>query len=126
MARAVNTLAWPLEGSRVVVRPPHGGGESTIVRTNGGAAVGRVGVSIESDRVLLIEGIEIEAELRGYGLGSEAARLVLDAAVEAGFREVRAWAPPDRGLAVYFWFRMGLRPVFGAEPRGGLAFVRGS
>jgi hypothetical protein len=34
------------------------------------------------------------------------------------------WAPPDLGLAVYFWSRMGLRPLNGPGPDGGIWFER--
>ncbi|HKS92930.1 MAG TPA: GNAT family N-acetyltransferase [Tepidiformaceae bacterium] len=95
------------------------------MRTVDDTVAGRVRLRSDSDGALFIEQLEVEPDLRGYGLGSEAARLVLDGAAAVGYQDVQAWAPPDRGLAVYFWFRMGLRPLFGAGPGGGLRFVRG-
>ena len=120
----MTTLAWPLEGERVVIQAGAGPDDVVIVRRADGAVAGAATLGSESGGSLVIERLCIDTGMRGYGLGSEAARLVLDAATAAGYHEVQAWAPPDRGLAVYFWCRMGLRPVFGAGRSGGLEFVR--
>jgi hypothetical protein len=73
---------------------------------------------------LTIRGLSIEAAHRSYGCGSEAGWLTVRAAEVAGFELLRAWAPPDLGLAVYFWFRMGFRPVHGEGPDGGIWMER--
>jgi len=73
---------------------------------------------------LLIRSLCVEAPFRGHGLGSEAAHLLREAAEAGPWVILRAWAPPDRGLAVYFWSRMGLRPLFGEGPAGGIWFER--
>lgn len=119
------TLRWlssPLEGPRVRIEATNNG-ETVIVRSESGERVGSLRVEL-GDGVLVIQSLEIEPALRGYGLGSEAAGLVREAA-ERESRTLRAWAPGDNGLAVYFWIRMGLRPLPGEGPEGGLWFERG-
>jgi hypothetical protein len=66
----------------------------------------------------------VEPAARGYGLGSEAAGLLRDAAARAGFATLRARSHPDLGLSVYFWTRMGLHPLVGPGPEGGIWFER--
>jgi hypothetical protein len=78
----------------------------------------------EGDGTLFIRELCIDLPHRGFGLGSETARLVGAAAARGDWRMLRAWAPPDLGLATYFWSRMGLRPRFGAGPDGGIWFER--
>ncbi|MCC6382496.1 MAG: hypothetical protein IT304_08295 [Dehalococcoidia bacterium] len=73
---------------------------------------------------MVVEELCVDGPARGYGLGSEAARLLREAAVAAGWPFLRAPAPADRGLALYFWFRMGLHPLFGPGPAGGLWMER--
>jgi GNAT superfamily N-acetyltransferase len=77
----------------------------------------------EGDRLFIAE-LCIQPACRGYGLGTETARLVREAAEAGPWRVLRAWAPPDLGLAVYFWCRMGLRPLHGEGPDGGIWFER--
>ncbi len=69
----------------------------------------------------VIQRLCIREEARGYGAGSGAARALLRA-LGRRYPVVRTWAPPDRGLAVYFWVRMGFRPLAGEGPEGGLWF----
>ena len=83
-------------------------------------AIGEVAVHLTGD-VPFIERLCIDEEARGYGAGSGAATALLRS-LGRRYRAVRTWAPPDRGLAVYFWVRMGFRPVHGAGPHDGLAF----
>jgi hypothetical protein len=97
-----------LRGERVIVDT----GTGVLVRPGDGPAIGRVALRGDG-AALVIEALCIDDALRGYGAGSEAARL-LEAYARAGpWETLRAWAPPGLGLAVYFWSRMGLRPVFG-------------
>ncbi|MDZ7726708.1 MAG: hypothetical protein U5Q44_00135 [Dehalococcoidia bacterium] len=81
---------------------------------------------VEGDGSLNVASLCVDKERRGYRLpGSEAARLLVDAAADAGYHaRITAWAPPDNGLAVYFWYRMGLRALHGEGPNGGLRFER--
>lgn len=118
------TPGWPvspLEGPRVRIEATDGA-EAVIVRTESGERVGLLRAALEGE-VVVVESLEIEPALRGYGLGSEAAGLARKAA-ERESRTLRAWAPGDNGLAVYFWIRMGLRPIPGEGPEGGLWFER--
>lgn len=118
------TAGWPtspLEGQRVRIEATDGR-EAVIVRRETGERIGSLRVEL-ADGVLVIQSLEIEPALRGYGLGSEAAGLVREAA-ERDLRTLRAFAPGDNGLAVYFWIRMGLRPLPGEGPEGGLWFER--
>jgi hypothetical protein len=117
------TPGWPispLEGPRVRIEATDG--ETVIVRRESGERVGSLRVELTGD-TLTIESLEIELALRGFGLGSEAAGLVREAA-ERESRTLRALAPGDNGLAVYFWIRMGLRPLPGEGAGGGLWFER--
>ena len=82
--------------------------------------VGEVAIDL-SGEVPFIERLCIDEEARGYGAGSGAATALLKSLARR-YAVVRTWAPPDRGLAVYFWVRMGFRPVHGEGPDGGLWF----
>jgi hypothetical protein len=116
-----DVLSFPLEGPRVgITATPGEPGAATIHRREDGMAIGSIVLGCD-ERTLVIERLCIETAYRGYGAGSEAAHLLIDAAAAHGYAIVRAWAPPHLGLAVYFWFRMGLRPLHGPGPNGGLA-----
>lgn len=82
--------------------------------------VGEVAIDL-SGETPFIERLCIDEGARGYGAGSGAARVLLRS-LASRYPVVRTWAPPDRGLAVYFWVRMGFRPVAGEGPHGGLWF----
>jgi GNAT superfamily N-acetyltransferase len=125
MARTVSAslLSFPLEGQRIRLEASSDEvSNATITRIADGAALGTVGVERRQPATLLIESLCIDSSHRGYGAGSEAARLLIEAARAAGYDRIEAWAPPNLGLAVYFWFRMGFRPLHGEGPDGGLAF----
>ena len=116
-----------IAGERVTLRRDDGGaGEAVaawaIHRTGEREAVGRAEVAF-ADGAPVIERLCIDEGARGYGAGSEAAALLVDALARR-HALARAWAPPDRGLAVYFWIRMGFRPLAGEGPNGGLWFER--
>lgn len=116
-------FAKPLRGKRFAVEPGDTAGRLVIRRLGDGEAVGCAEWRLR-DGTLHIESLAVEEGHRGFGAGSEAARLVIEAALERAER-VTAWAPKHQGLAVYFWFRMGFRPVPGEGPDGGLLFERG-
>jgi GNAT superfamily N-acetyltransferase len=66
--------------------------------------------------------VEIEREHTRRGLGQEAVRLLEETAAERlGVHRFAAVCPRDRGLAFYFWLRLGYRPTYGKEAvwRGG-------
>lgn len=104
---------------------PDGADRLTVVRASNREALGRVEVrgGLAQDELLIWE-LCIEPEHRGYGAGSEAARLLAGAAKAAGWARLRARAHPEYGLSVYFWIRMGFRPLHGEGPEGGIWFVR--
>ena len=116
-------LPFPLQGPRVRIEPPGDGGVSPIVRLADGVAVGELVLEREGSQ-LTIRALSIDDAHRSYGCGSETGWLTVRAAEAAGFQLLRAWAPPDLGLAVYFWFRMGFRPVHGEGPEGGIWLER--
>jgi len=111
-------FGFPLAGERVtVVR----GAQGIVIEDRDGTPIGTVELEHAGEGEVFIKSVCIEESKRGYGAGTEATRLLLEAAAEAG-TVVRAWAPPDLGLAVYFWIRMGLRPLHSAGPNGGILF----
>lgn len=111
-----------ITGERVSLRRVEDGDVTRYeVRRRGRrGAVGEVAVDLTRE-VPFIERLCIDEEARGYGAGSGAATALLRA-LGRRYPAVRTWAPPDRGLAVYFWVRMGFRPVAGEGPNGGLWF----
>jgi hypothetical protein len=109
-----------LRGERVLIDLATG----ALSRPNGSAeTIGRVTLS-ETGNGLVIEALCIDGAHRGYGAGSEAARMLVAHAAAGPWDTLRAWAPPQVGLAVYFWSRMGLRPLFGERGGGGIWFER--
>ena len=119
----MSLLGDRLRGERVGLEAI-GPGEYRIVRVLDGVALGHATIENEGD-ALFVRAICIDAPHRGFGAGSGAATLLRESAQAAGrWRWLRAWAPPDAGLAVYFWMRMGLRPVPGDGPEGGLLLER--
>jgi len=114
-------LALPIAGERV--RLERRDGQVLVLRKASAERVGNLVVEARGE-ALFVRSLCIDEARRGYGLGSETARLLRRAAGEAGWGLLRAWAPPDRGLAVYFWCRMGLRPLHGEGPDGGIWFER--
>jgi GNAT superfamily N-acetyltransferase len=117
------TLAtrFPIAGERVRLEL-EGELAGRLVRASDGAVVGRFALEANA-AAITIRALCVDPDYRSYGLGSEAGRLLREAAEAAGFG-LRAWAPPDLGLAVYFWVRMGLRPLHGPGPEGGIWFER--
>lgn len=95
----------------------------SIVRLSDEAPVGRFELELADDG-FFVRALCIHEPHRGYGAGSEAVLLLNGACDDANVPLVRAWAPPDRGLAVYFWIRMGFHPLQGEGPEGGLLFER--
>jgi GNAT superfamily N-acetyltransferase len=118
-------LMLPLEtltGVRAQVRLA-APGRFEIVRLTDGAVAGELVLEAEGDAIV-VRSLCVHEPYRSYGLGSETAALLVDAVTAARVPRLRAWAPPDRGLAVYFWSRMGLTPRHGPGPDGGIWFER--
>lgn len=119
-------LSLPILGERVRIEAEVGTarrGELVIVRRQDGARIGRVVVAGEG-RTLVVEALCIDGGERGYGAGSDAAWHLVEAARASGFAVVRAWAPADLGLALFFWIRQGFRPRFGPGPDEGVWLER--
>ncbi len=89
-------------------------GSAALVSDPNGAAVGAciVGFDAPVEGAVSIPLVAVEPEQRYRGLGSEAA-LALEQHLRARLAAERIYAPvPDgRGLAVYFWLRLGYRPL---------------
>ena len=117
--------AFPLRGPRAILALADGEAASrgAILRASDAAKAGTFSLS-PAGHVLTIEELCIDEAWRGYGLGSDAARLIRAFAGRAGFATIRAPAPPGLGLSVYFWTRMGLHPLHGEGPGGGIWFER--
>jgi hypothetical protein len=118
-----SSIPFPLAGERVRIEAPDPVGACAIVRLADDYPVGRLLLEREAEE-LTIRSLCIDAAERSYGCGSEAGWLTVNAAAAAGYELVRAWAAPDLGLSVYYWIRMGLRPLHGAGPEGGIWFER--
>ena len=119
---APRPLPQRITGDWVSLRRVEGEGVTRYqVRRRGRREViGEVAVDL-SGEAPCIERLCIDEGARGYGAGSGAATVLLRSLARR-YPVVRTWAPPDRGLAVYFWVRMGFRPVGGEGPNGGLWF----
>jgi N-acetylglutamate synthase-like GNAT family acetyltransferase len=123
MARAVKnppTVTLPAQGQRHRLEARATG--AAIVRLADETQIGCIAFETTESTTLAIHSIEVDEAARGYGAGSEAIRLLLASA--HGFDAVTAAAPSGQGLPVYFWSRMGFRPLFGALEGGGIAFRR--
>src|SRR5688572_14066964 len=119
----MSLLGGRLEGPRVSLEAA-GDGEYRILRTIDGAELGRLRLET-SDAALVVRSLCVDEAHRGYGAGSGAAALIREAwAQDARWTVLRAHAPQGGGLAVYYWMRMGLRPIPGGGPDGGLLFER--
>ena len=119
----MNHLKLPISGARFRLETGANPGDIRVIRLVDSTDVGALAVSVE-DGVVTIDSLCIEVEHRSYGAGSEAARLLSEAASAAGARKLRAWAHPNLGLSAYFWGRMGLHPLHGPGPEGGIWFER--
>jgi RimJ/RimL family protein N-acetyltransferase len=75
---------------------------------------------------LTVAFIALAKAYRGWGYGSEAVRLVEEWAAREGLAErFRAEVDVRNGLGLYFWLRLGYRPLAAAkEGRAVLAMVR--
>ena len=122
-------MAEPVSDGPRVILPANGArhrlevtpGGAAIVRLSDDSVVGDVSFSLAESNLAIVC-ISIAEGARGFGAGSEAIRLLLDAA--SGISTATAVAPPGLGLPVYFWSRMGFRPLFGTGEGRGLRFFR--
>ncbi len=94
-----------------------------VVRLADGAVAGSVTLEVQAG-ALIIQALCIESGFRSYGLGSECGALLRGLAERGSWTLLRAWAAPGLGLSAYFWTRMGLHPIHGEGPEGGIWFER--
>ena len=116
-------LPQRISGARIRLRRREADGGQVryeVLRLGTKGAIGEVTLDF-TGAMPAIDQLCIDESERGYGAGSETANALLRT-LSRHFATVRAWAPPDRGLAVYFWVRMGFRPLMGEGPEGGLWF----
>lgn len=123
-----------LSGERIALRPPREGDREAlsgwyeppaidrrpqvlvITRAGEDAPVGVIEYRRERSR-LVFERVMEAPQARGFGYGLEAVRIIERDAGERGrARRFEAEISPDEGLSLYFWLRLGYRPV--AWPRG--------
>lgn len=114
-------LALPIVGERFRLERADDG--IHIVRLADETAVGSFDIEDIAEGIL-VRSLCITEQHRSYGGGSEAARLFNRACEDAHIPLVRTWAHPNLGLSVYFWIRMGYRPLHGDGPDGGIWFER--
>jgi GNAT superfamily N-acetyltransferase len=89
------------------------GGNGVLIGDRDGAAIGVAVVlqDVPSAACATLPFLAIDPARRFRGLGGEAG-LALDAHLRGhGFEKVYAPVPDGRGLAVYFWLRLGFRPL---------------
>jgi hypothetical protein len=125
----IDASAFPLSGARARIEYA-GAAEGTVptvellvVRVADGQAAGRL-VLEQSETALTVLALCIDREFRSFGLGSECGALVRKFAERGPWRLLRASAAPDLGLSAYFWMRMGLHPLHGEGPYGGIWYER--
>ena len=85
------------------------GGDDEIV----GALCGRI-VELRGrpgDLALVWTWLAVDARWRAFGYGGAAVPLFEQAAQQAGAQIALAPLPPDNGVALYFWLRLGYTPI---------------
>ena len=111
-----------------------GSQRAAIIDAQSGEEIGALEYEIgcPDERSVTIRRIELLAERRGWGHGSEAVRAFEEEMIRGqGVRRFVSGAPFDSGLALYFWLRLGYRPAAGDEVEwpsgaaaGSIAMVR--
>ncbi len=129
-AVTIEPSAFPLSGKRARLEYARGGREGVasrvelrVVRVADSALAGLVTLEVEAD-ALVVRALCIESAFRSYGLGSECGALLRGYAEQGPWTVLRASAAPNLGLSAYFWTRMGLHPLHGEGPDGGIWFER--
>lgn len=98
------------------------GHQYTIISKKNDSKLGDLVIEFENGTPI-ISSICVADPDRGYGIGTDAILLLLPELAQL-YENVKAFAPPELGLAAFFWVRMGFRPCFGKAPEGGLWFER--
>lgn len=78
-----------------------------------GALCARIGLSgaTPESRAVIWTWLAVEARWRAYGYGGAAVPLLEEAARSAGATVALAPLPPDNGVVLYFWLRLGYTPL---------------
>jgi len=110
-APGTQNLHFELEAARAAAPD---GALLVIARADDPAPVGLLDYRANSPgpRWLTVAFIALARGRRGWGLGSEAMRLLeAEAARRFGSRRFLAGVDPRNGLGLYFWLRLGYRPA---------------
>ena len=75
---------------------------------------GACAARLTSDRDLLWTWLAVDARWRAYGLGGAAVPIIERAALRLGATTGRVLVPASNGIGLYFWLRLGYRPLPGA------------
>jgi RimJ/RimL family protein N-acetyltransferase len=103
------------EGRSVDARPD---GVLVIERIDEGGPIGLLEYEMKK-RWLTVPFIALAKAYRGWGYGSEAVRLLELWAIREGLAErFRAEVDVRNGLGLYFWLRLGYRPLVAVEAQG--------
>ena len=115
------------DATRVTLRPA-GASTYEIVRRADGAVIGEVKCRADDPARgwLTVVCVDVGEEQRGWGYGSEAVRLL---EATSGGERFLAKVDAANGLGLYFWLRLGYRPVRpdevpGRRPSGMISMVR--
>jgi hypothetical protein len=96
---------------RVGLRLPEGAGGRVLITDADGEEIGHIDAAVNGER-LEVRWIEVDVSRRRWGLGMDAVRAIETEAVRRwGVRSARAEVPLGTGLALYFWLRLGYRPL---------------
>lgn len=107
---------WKLTGLEASVAA----GNGVLISDTQGSAIGAAVVlrDVPAPGSAALPFLAIDPERRFRGLGGEAGIGLSEHLLGQGFEKVYAPAPDGRGLAVYFWLRLGFRPLLQADSPG--------
>jgi hypothetical protein len=91
------------------------GGMTRSIITRDGSRIGLIAHRMLSDTAAIIELVATPAALARRGAGMQAAALLEASLRKRGVRTIYAPAPEVHGIAMYFWIRLGYRPLMRGE-----------
>lgn len=99
--------------------------EFAIVLLASTAPIGFIRYEHKAEDAVEIDFLAIEPALRGWGYGSEAVRLLEKHSLREGLgNSFQAKVPAHNGLNLYFWLRLGYRPVRTEGKSGRILMLR--
>jgi len=99
--------------------------EYAVVGLASKAPIGFIRYKHKAGDAVEIVFLAIEPALRGWGYGSEAVRLLEEHSLREGWgNSFQAEVPAHNGLNLYFWLRLGYRPVRTEDKSGEVLMVR--